>query len=424
MSKISLEPYKGVRDFYPEERAVQNYIFRVWQKVAESYGYERYNASILEPLDLYKSKSNEEIVNEQIYSFKDRGDREVALRPEMTPTVARMIANKINEIPFPARWYSIGSFYRYEKPQRGRHREFWQLNVDLFGNKSISSDIEIVSMAPTIMKAFGAKEEDYVLYVNSRELMDDLYDSLEIPVKDRQAISRIIDKKDKISEETFRDSLKELASEKATEQLTSLLNSKNAIFEKLGDKESAKYLLDLLEKLTKIGIKNIEFNPNLVRGFDYYTGIIFEVFDTNKENNRSVFGGGRYDELVEMFSGKEVPAVGFGMGDVTIQNFLETHNLLPKFESTTKIWICLAPDTAAEEADKVGNKLRKIGINTAIDISGRKLGDQIAGAEKRKIPYVLVVGKDELEKGQFKLKNIETREEKECSLEEIVKMIQ
>jgi histidyl-tRNA synthetase len=207
---INLEPYKGVRDFYPEERFVRNYIFYTWQKAVESFGYERYDASVLEPLDLYKAKTSEEIVKNEIYSFIDRGEREVALRPEMTPTVARMVAAKAQELPAPIRWYSIPNLFRYEKPQRGRLREHWQLNVDLFGVTGKVADIEIVSMASAVMSKFGAKEDDFEIRINSRKLLEDTYASFGVEEEKKQAVSRIIDKKQKISPQSFREALTEI----------------------------------------------------------------------------------------------------------------------------------------------------------------------------------------------------------------------
>lgn len=423
MARINLEPYKGVRDFYPEDDRLHKYIFKTWEKVVESYGYESFNSSVLEPLELYKAKSSEEIINEQIYSFKDRGDRDVALRPEMTPTAARMVAGKWQELPAPVRWYSIPNLFRYEKPQRGRLREHWQLNVDIFGIKESSADVEIISIAHKIMSSFGAKDENYEIRINSRHIMDDLYKKIEIKEEERLQISRIIDKKDKISREAFSEAMLQVISEEKLNKLSYVIDSGDNFFEEFKNNASIKNLKGILETLKDKGISNLKFHPTLTRGFDYYTGMIFEIFDTNEENPRSLFGGGRYDNLIGDLSGENVPAVGFGMGDVTIQNFLETHELLPNLHSSTDVWLSVAPETDIGEVEKVAESLREKGLNIGVDISGKKLVDQLKTIEKRNIPFLIIVGKDELEKNKFKLRNTETREEKETNLEGIANLI-
>ncbi|TSC67628.1 MAG: histidyl-tRNA synthetase [Parcubacteria group bacterium Gr01-1014_72] len=299
---LSTEPYKGVRDFYPEDMAEQNYIFSVWRKVAEEHGYQEYSASILEPAELYRSKGSDEIVSEQMYVFKDKGDREVALRPEMTPTLARMIAGRRKSLKFPLRWYSIPNVFRYERPQRGRRREHWQLNCDLMGIVGIEAEVEIILLAHEVMKAFGAKDEDFEIRVNSRVLLKEIFGKKEL--------IQLLDRKDKMETVEFEKKWEELSGEKPNL-----------------DVQQTNEIKTLIKTLAEGGISNTVFSPTLTRGFDYYTGIVFEVFDTNPENRRSLFGGGRYDNLLEMFGAEAVPTVGFGMGDVTMRDFLETHKL-------------------------------------------------------------------------------------------------
>src|SRR3989338_576453 len=250
MSKLDTSPYKGVRDFYPEDMVVENYIFDTWRKIAKDSGYLEYSASLLEQTELYTEKSGAEIVNEQTFTFIDRGGRSVTLRPEMTPTLARMVAARRRNLKFPLRWYSIPNLFRYERPQRGRRREHWQLNCDLVGVAGIEGDKEIISLAYAVMKEFGAKDSDFEIRINNSNIDD------------------------------FKDI-----------------------------------------------VPNIVSDPTLARGQTYYTGTVFEIFDTDKENNRAIAGGGRYDNLLEMFEVEPVPAVGFGMGDITLRDFLETHGL-------------------------------------------------------------------------------------------------
>lgn len=318
-SKVSTEPYKGVRDFYPEDMAIQNYIFDTWRKVAKESGYVEYGASILEPAELYKAKGerNEEIVNEQMYTFIDKGDREVALRPEMTPTLARMVAARRKGLKLPLRWFSIPNCFRYERSQRGRRREHWQLNCDLMGVtkdfSSVDADVEIIELAHKIMKEFGAKDDDFQIQISDRSFIESEMSKYVNEKSNLSKAMRLLDKKSKISPEEF---LNEWKIYSDLDFPSSIPVSENLVELKLG--------------LKKKNIENVVFSPETVRGFDYYTGMVFEVFDTNPENSRALFGGGRYDNLLEMFGVEPLPTVGFGMGDVTMRDFLETHNLLPK----------------------------------------------------------------------------------------------
>ena len=320
-SKLSTEPYKGVRDFYPEDMAIQNYIFDTWKKVAREFGYVEYAASILEPAELYKSKGqrNEEMVNEQMYTFIDKGDREVALRPEMTPTLARMVAARRKGLKLPLRWFSIPNCFRYERSQRGRRREHWQLNCDVMGNNkdfsTIDAEVEIISLASSIMKNFGATQNDFIIRIGSRSTVEQKLEKLGVVRENYKAIFGLFDRKSKISEEEYAAELDKLGLKQ--EPLNKELESLSTEFE-------------LVSILKEKGIQNVVFDPFIVRGFDYYTGMVFEVFDTNSENPRALFGGGRYDNLLEMFGVEPLPTVGFGMGDVTMRDFLETHDLLPK----------------------------------------------------------------------------------------------
>jgi histidyl-tRNA synthetase len=419
--KLSTEAYKGVRDFYPEDMFVQNYIFGIFKKVCESYGYAEYGASVLEPADLYRAKSGEEIINEQTYTFTDRGEREVTLRPEMTPTVARMVSARKQELSFPLRWYSIPNLFRYEKPQKGRLREHWQLNVDLFGVADTSAEVEVISLAYNILKTIGLQDSDFQIRLNSRKIMNFiLNDLMSLDEVTAQKICKLIDKKNKMSGKDFDDAVKELLTEKSAEFLT-LLNSQN--FEEfisrlpktLEVSAQVDEVREVMAKLEKLGITNTVFDQTLMRGFDYYTGIVFEVYDNNPENRRSVFGGGRYDDLLSIFGGAKIPAFGFGAGDVIIRDIMETYKLLPLYQSKTNLYICTLGPDYQEYANDLAQKLRESGIKVAVDLSGKKVGDQIKSADKQKIPYIICIGEDEVKTGQFKLKNLNSGEEETIS---------
>ncbi|HYH36039.1 MAG TPA: ATP phosphoribosyltransferase regulatory subunit, partial [Candidatus Saccharimonadales bacterium] len=303
---LSTKPYKGARDFYPPDKRLQKYMFAKWREIAERYGYEEYDAPILESLNIYLAKTGEEIVNEQTYTFEDRGGRNVVIRPEMTPTVSRMVAARRQELGYPLRWYSIPNLWRYERPQRGRLREHWQLNVDMFGVEDTDAEYEIITLVDTIFKAFGAKPDMYEIRLSSRKLMDAaLKDYLKLTDKECQPIVKLIDRMAKMSRNDFLSKVDKVLgaqakAEGAAEKLLSLLGTEelNKLPPELRGHESAVELEQTLKRLLKAGVRNARFDITIMRGFDYYTDIVFEVFDTHPDNNRSMLGGGRYDGLV------------------------------------------------------------------------------------------------------------------------------
>ncbi len=423
---LSTDPYKGTRDFYPEDMAIQRYIFDTWAKTAESFGYERYDASVLEPSELYKSKGaeNEELVNEQTYTFTDRGEREVTLRPEMTPTVARMIAGKRRDISFPARWYSIPNLFRYERPQRGRLREHWQLNCDMFGSDDISADIEMIQLAYKVLKSFpGVDDTMFEIRINHRGLMTN-YFSERYGITDSEIIKQVnntLDKKRKVTAEIFNGLLKDVVQDRF-EQLRNELELDINEFVKLINSESQNStLVQLKNSLLELGISNVVFDATLARGFDYYTGTIFEIFDVSGENNRSLLGGGRYDNLTGLFDSEPIPGIGFGMGDVTMRDFLETHDLLPDSVRTTAPTLIVIPMEAEQNVPslRVAQTFRSFGITTSVDTSAKKLGKKIGIASEHGATYIVVVGSNELQTNHFALKNLKTEEERSGTPEEL-----
>ena len=404
-SRLSTDSYKGVRDFYPGDQALLNYLTATMKRVAERFGYVEYGASILEPADLYKAKGaeNEEIAKEQTYTFLDRGGREVTLRPEMTPTAARMVAKMRRELGLPLRWYSIPNLFRYERTQRGRLREHWQLNVDLFGSNSRAADAEIIMVAHALLKAFGATEDDFVIKLGSRSFLDRVVERFGLSADNAKKLRALLDRKAKVEHGEFERELTELGVE------LEILSPENP-------PQDVKEVLALLEEL---GVTNAVFDPSIVRGFDYYTGVVFEVFDTHPDNNRALLGGGRYDNLLALFDDEKVPGVGFGMGDVTITDFLEVRHMLQEYAPPTKVYIAVAAAKLAPEAMKLAGELRAQGVNAATDFGDKKLSKQIEAADKHKIPYLLVVGEDEVASGNFKVKDLATGEEKKLSRAEL-----
>ncbi len=427
---LSTQPYKGARDFYPEDKRIQKFIFDTWREVVERYGYEEYDAPILEPLELYLAKTGEEIVNEQTYAFMDRGERRVAIRPEMTPTVSRMVAAKRQELAYPLRWFSIPNLWRYERPQRGRLREHWQLNVDLFGVAGILAEHEMIQIADAIMKAFGAKWGTYTIKINSRKLVDYVFhDYLKLDETQSHMMSKLIDRMHKMDYAEFVAQVDGIFSpsqreEGAHQKLMAFLkvNSVSHLPEDLVGHESVTELQKLMQLLEGSKITNVHFDPTVMRGFDYYTDIVFEVFDNDPANNRSMFGGGRYDGLVALFGVEPVPTIGFGMGDVTLQNFLQTHGLLPQIKSETDLYVVLIGDIYEAAIDVLAD-LRDMEVNVAVDTSGRAAEKQIKSAVKKDVRYVLFIGEKELDQERYPLKDLKTGEEEAHSLQRIVSIV-
>jgi histidyl-tRNA synthetase len=425
---LSTQAYKGARDFYPPDKRLQKWIFAQWRGVVESFGYEEIDAPILEPMDLYRAKTGQEIVDGQTYNFTDRGGREVALRPEMTPTVSRMVAARRQELAYPARWYSIPNLWRYERPQRGRLREHWQLNVDIFGVEKIDAELELIMVAADIMKAFGASDDMYQIRINSRKLMDLIFtDYLELDVVQSQMMGKLFDRRPKMPEESFYREAGGIFDDSQADgisQLEKVIKAKSLadLPQSITSTKAMRAVQILFTLLKENNVNNARFDVSLMRGFDYYTDIVFEVFDTNEENQRSLFGGGRYDGLVGLFGVDNLAVAGFGMGDVTIQDFLETHKLLPDLDNETDVYLIVVGDIL-RQAHGVANLLRNEGVNVAVDLTGRPVDKQIKSASKKQVRYALFVGDDELSSEQFTLKDLETGQEDKHSIERIVSML-
>jgi len=429
MSSLSTESYKGTRDWYPEDMRLRDYIFATWRKVARSYGYEAYDAPLVEPLDVYEAKSGQELANEQTYSFTDRGDRHVAIRPEMTPSVSRMIAARQQEVAMPARWYSIAQFMRYERPQRGREREFWQLNCDLFGIEGPAAEAEIVAMGARILKELGASDDMFTVRINNRRIINFMMAQyLELDGVQAQLMIRLFDRKNKIAPQAFRDQAIDIfGQERAAvglQRLAQLLAARTMadLPEQIRESNVVKDIQELFTHLERAGVKNALFDITLMRGLDYYTGTVFEFFDTHPENARSLFAGGRYDGLVGLFGCEPISAVGIAPGLTMTELFMKTHKLVPKLVSTTDIYMVVIGDQM-RGAEKLAAKFRKEGVNVELDFTARKLDKQLKTADKKAIPYLLFVGEAELANEVYPLKNTVTNEEKRLSFERIVSTI-
>lgn len=429
MSALSPQPYKGTRDYYPEDKRVQNYIFDTWRKVAESFGYEEYGAPVLENLEIYAAKSGQELVNEQTYTFTDRGGRTVAIRPEMTPSVSRMVAARRQELAYPARLYSIANFMRYERPQRGREREFWQLNLDIFGVDSLAADVEIITIADAILKEFGAKSGDYVIRINNRQFIHYMMaEYLGLDIDAAYQMTKLFDRKNKITERDFEEQAAGILGGSQADIISKIKQILEAttiasLPEELQKSAALDELRLVFEGLVEADVTDVVFDATLMRGLDYYTGTVFEVFDTHPDNARSLFGGGRYDGLVGLFGAEPISAVGTAPGNTMIENFLEVHNLLPENVSHTDAYVVVINDAVAG-ANKLAMQLRAAGLNIEVDITGRKLDKQIKAAIKKSIPYLIFVGPQDVEAGEYSLKNSDTGTEETLRPEQIIQKLQ
>ena len=422
---LSTKPYKGTRDFYPADMKLRNWFFGKIRSALELAAFEEYNGPMLESLDIYIAKSGEEIANEQTYNFTDKGGRRLAVRPEMTPTVARLVAAKIGELNFPLKWFSIPNLYRYENPQRGRLREHWQVNVDIFGCDSYEADLEVISTAISLLRAFDADSSMFKVHINNRRFFNDVIAAIAgTDAEGSRKVSKVIDRKNKVPREAYEKDLRALGlDEDKIAQIDALYTmSVTEAAALCPESRGAQELLDLFEALKALSLEEYcVFDFGIIRGLDYYTGTVFEVLDTAPENNRAMFGGGRYDNLVGLFvKNATVSGVGFGFGDVTLENFLVTHNLIPDiYTEGKKVLVTKFDDVPYAEYTAIVAKLREAGVQSSIYIGSKKFGKQIDYAVKGNYSHVVIMGGSELEAGVIKVKNLATRAETTVSANEL-----
>lgn len=423
---LSKQPYKGTSDWYPKDMFLRNYLFDIWTQTAKRYGYEEYDSAQLEEASLYKVKSGEELGGNQLYNFTDKGGREIALRPEMTPSLARMIASKKNELQFPLRWFNIGRYFRYEKPQKGRKREFFQLNIDVLGIQDITAEIEIIQFTLDVMKKLKAPQNSFEIKVSNRYLLEYLLNTLQISGDTRDKVARALDNYLKIPSNEFKEYLKEL--ELTDAQVSKVIEYTQWSIKDLEkikeDSIGASQLIDLFSKLNELSISNVVFAPYIVRGLAYYTGTVIELYDIGQEDlPRAMFGGGRYDNLLEIFQEEKIPAFGLGWGDVTTFDFLKRYNLIPNYQNDIKVFVCLMDNSLYVQTNKIASYLRENNINTLMQITPVKLSKQLQFANNKNIPWVVILGEDELKKGVIQLKDMKTGEYFLIKKEDIIQKI-
>ena len=422
---LSTQPYKGTRDFYPDDMRLRNWFFGKIRNSLELAAFDEYNGPMLESLEMYIAKSGEEIANEQTYNFTDRGGRRLAVRPEMTPTVARLVAAKIGELNFPLKWFSIPNLYRYERPQRGRLREHWQVNVDIFGCDGYEADLEVISTAVMLLRGFDADESMFKVHINNRRFFNDVIAAIAgTDAEGARRVSKVVDRKNKVTREAYEKDMGELGID--ADKIAKIDALYNMTVEEAAalcpESQGSRELLELFGALRAAGLdKYCVFDFGIIRGLDYYTGTVFEVFDEAPENNRAMFGGGRYDNLVGLFvKNTNITGVGFGFGDVTLENFLVTHKLIPDIYNVgTKVLITRFDDVPYEKYIALANSLRSAGIVSSMYIGSKKFGKQIDYAVKGHYSHVVIMGGSELEAGVVKVKDLNTREESTVALSEL-----
>jgi len=403
--KAVIQSVKGTRDFYPELMAVRKWLYETAGSVAEIYGYQEYEGPLIESLELYAAKSGDELVKNQSFVFEDRGGNLITLRPELTPTLARMVAQRQNQLLFPIRWWSFGPFWRYERPQKGRTREFFQWNIDLIGSKSAVADAELIAIVATFFQKVGLTPQDAQILVNNRQLMEAELASIGIAAADYKKIFRLIDRRDKLPQEKWEAYAVDLGLQtRQIEQLHGLLEDQN-LWQKSAD------LKDLFPAIDALGVSDyVQFAPNVIRGLDYYTGTVFEAQAIKGDLRRSILGGGRYDNLLSDVGGDKIPAVGFAMGDLVISLVLEELNLIPAAITSppANILITLFNDASYKESLALANQLRESGIKVNSYPQADKLSKQLQYADRSGIKIVVLLGPDEITKDVITIKNLAT----------------
>ena len=417
MSKI--KTVKGTREFYPEEMALRNYLYDKVRSASQAFGYQEYDGPFIEPIELYAAKSGEELVKKQSFTFEDRGGASVTLRPELTPSLARMIAARQNELTYPVRWWSFGPFWRYESPQKGRTREFFQWNIDMLGVASPEADAELIAVAATFLRSVGLSPERALIYVNNRRLMESEFDALGIAPDKRLDVSGLVDRRSKMEPAKWEEYALEIGlTQSQLDGLKEVLGN-NELWKKSDE------LTRLLGALEALGVKDyIRFDPNIMRGLLYYTGTVFEAFDVSGSLKRAILGGGRYDNLLADVGGQPLPGMGFAMGDVVIGIILQEANILPEFQATpAQVLVTVFDEKLSVESYRLAAELRNAGLNTMVYPEPAKLQKQFKFADKMRMKVALVLGSDEAQNGQVVVKNLLNGEQIQVRREALVQAV-
>lgn len=404
MSKI-IQSLKGTRDFYPDEMAKRNRLYQLIRTVSESYGYQEFEGPYLEKIELYAAKSGDELVSQQSFVFPDRGGEMITLRPELTPTLARMVAQKQNELVFPLRWWSFGPFWRYERPQKGRTREFFQWNIDLIGVSNPETDAEMISIAASFLKNAGLKPEQVKISINDRKLMNRELLKAEISQNALPVALKAIDRRKKMAPDQWDAYVSESGFSQPQLKQIKLLVADKDLWQK------SDILPKMFEILAQNGVDDyVVYDPEIIRGLDYYTGTVFEAFEV-KEEGRAILGGGHYDNLVAAVGGMPLPGVGFAMGDVVIDHVLEKYGCLQKEKKNNTVLMTVFDEEHLEQSFGMAADLRKQGLKVACYPEAVRLDKQFKYADRMNMQYVLILGPDEEKAGKVAVKDLVNREQ-------------
>jgi len=424
---LSNQEPKGTSDWLPEEFLIRQYIFNTWRQICQRYGFEEYLTPLVESVDLYRAKSGEDIGGKELVTFTDLGGRELSIRPEMTPSVTRLVSKIYATWPKPIKFFSIANFIRNEKPQRGRNREFWQLNCDIFGSDSLRAEIEILQLALDLMLEFDPPQDSFTLFINNRKLIDGvlkLSGAGSLSSEQKMAVVRTLDKWSKLKLEDTEKRLQEAGLDNnaigiikrfmTSSTLEELLQNLPELQNNSGLTESR----EVIKTLTDLGYGDwLGFNPTVIRGFDYYDGLVFEVFDNHPDNNRAMFGGGRYNGLSSIFGVANFPSVGIAPGDETIRLFLQSWKLLDQVAAaqSERYYLPLLDPSLALDCDRLAKKLRAQGKNVLLGLEEQKVGKALEFANKKNISQVIILGGDENKRKIYKIKDMKTGQETEYS---------
>jgi histidyl-tRNA synthetase len=418
----SLQSPKGTRDLYPADYAITEHIVGSWQKVCRTYGFEKYDGPMFEHLDLYTQKSGDEI-EKQLYSFKDKGGRDLALRPEITPTLARMVAARGSSLKMPLRWYSIPNLFRYERMQKGRLREFMQLNMDIIGIPGVTADAELIAAAIAMMRDLGFNSDDFSVKISSRTLLEELLLAVGVEKKLHAGVYAILDHRHKIGEDEFSKELNNtLGSEQLASGVTGILGMKkleliNSNFPGLPSVASLEKLFGLLDMY---GLSSYaEFDIGIVRGLAYYTGIVFELFDKLR-SMRAIAGGGRYDKLIALYGGPDTPAVGFAAGDVVLSELMAAKSIKTSLIPRSLVFVVSLTTNTNQETISIAQNFRENGISCEFALKEMPVGKQLKSADACGARFAVFAGGDEARNGMVKIKDMKSGDEILCPVQNSV----
>ncbi len=407
--KTIIPSVKGTRDFYPEVMAIRTWLYQMIKEVSEAFGYEEYEAPILEALELYAAKSGEELVKEQSFVFFDRGGDQLVLRPELTPSLARMVAQRQRQLIYPLRWWSFGPFWRYERPQKGRTREFFQWNIDLIGVDTPEADAELIAIVAAFFQKVGLRPSEASIRINNRRLMDAEILAMGIPLEKKGEVSSLIDRRSKLSADDWDQYALDLGILPNQLELLKDVLSNQDLWKKSPE------LVRVMSALDAMGLTEyVCFDPNVVRGLLYYTGTVFEAYDLTGDLKRAILGGGRYDNLLKDVGGEALSGVGFAMGDVVIALLLQSLGRIPAAIGGKRpdVLITVFDDSTRPASLALAAELRQAGLNVACSPEAGKLPKQFKYADRTGIQIAIVIGPDELASGQVTVKNLGSGDQK------------